>query len=89
MNLIYEEKLINKNISDIINYYGNAKYKILSKAVPKILVTKDNIEYIYDDITNKILKELDKECKKKIQQILNEPRARYFTRGFASNEFQF
>ena len=88
MNSIYKiEESIYRNIFNIINHYVNARYKILSTAIPKILITKDNIEYIYDDITNKTLKEIDKECNKKIQQILDEPRTRYFTRRFASNEF--
>ena len=88
MNSIYKiEESIYRNIFNIINYYVNVRYKILSTAIPKILITKDNIEYIYDDITNKTLKEIDKECNKKIQQILDEPRTRYFTRRLASNEF--
>jgi len=84
----YIEKQIYQNISELNNWHTMARYKVLSTAIPKILIKKDNIEYIYNDVTNEILKTLDKIYNTKLQEILNESRTKYFTRGIASNELQ-
>jgi hypothetical protein len=81
------ERVVYQNIFDLQNWYANAKYKILSIAIPKILIAKDKIEYIYDDIINKALISLEDIYNKKMKEILNEPRTKYFARSFASDEF--
>ena len=81
------ENVIYQNIFDLNNWYTNARYKILSMVIPKILITKDKIEYIYDDVTNEILSSLEDIYNKKMKEILDEPRTRYFARSFASDEF--
>lgn len=84
----YIERVIYQNIFDLQNWYANARYKILSIALPKkILITKDKIEYIYDDIINEALISLEDIYNKKMKEILDEPRTRYFARSIASNEF--
>lgn len=81
------ERVVYQNIFDLQNWYANAKYKILSIAIPKILITKDKIEYIYDDIINETLISLEDIYNKKMKEILNEPRTRYFARIIAADEF--
>lgn len=80
-------EIIYQNIFDLQNWYANARCKVLSTTIPKILITKDKIEYIYDDVTNEILSSLEDIYNKKMKEILDEPRTRYFTRSFASDEF--
>lgn len=81
------ERVVYQNIFDLQNWYANAKYKILSIAIPKILIAKDKIEYIYDDIINEALISLEDIYNKKMKEILNEPRTKYFARSIASDEF--
>lgn len=84
----YIERVVYQNIFDLQNWYANARYKILSIALPKkILIIKDKIEYIYDDIINEALISLEDIYNKKMKEILDESRTRYFARSIASNEF--